>query len=305
MMDCIAILGPTASGKSSLAMRIARESDGEIVSADSRQAYRGLDIGTSKPTSEERRLVTHHMIDILDPREKNSAASYARAARDTIVDIRARGALPLLVGGSGLYLRAIFDGLFDVELDDEQRKRFELSVRARSTEEIRARLVEVDPASAERIHANDRYRIVRALEVFELTGTPLSEHFERPPRRSAAELRFTKIGIDLPREVLHDRINERTRVMIDSGWVEETERLIERGVDQGSPGMRTLGYPQIISFIRGEIDREGLIERIQALTRQYAKRQMTWFRKEPDVQWISGDLEELCARALSILSDVT
>jgi tRNA dimethylallyltransferase len=304
-MDCIAILGPTASGKSSLAMSIALERNGEIVSVDSRQAYRGLDIGTSKPTTEERGLVPHHMVDILDPGQKNSAEIYARAARKTIAEIRDRGNLPVLVGGSGLYYRAVFEGLFDVELDEADRKRFSRSVKGEPTDELHERLESCDPVTAGRIHPNDRYRIVRALEVFELTGIPLSRHFEHHARERKAWYEFLKIGIDLPRDILHERINTRAEEMIKAGWIEETERLLESGIDPFCPGLRTLGYPEVISYINGEIGMETLVGTIQKLTRQYAKRQMTWFRKEQKVQWLDVEGDDLRTGALAIMDRET
>ncbi|MCK4350794.1 MAG: tRNA (adenosine(37)-N6)-dimethylallyltransferase MiaA [Candidatus Krumholzibacteria bacterium] len=300
-MDCVAILGPTASGKSSLAMSIARERSGEIISVDSRQAYRNLDIGTSKPSMVERELVPHHMVDILDPSEKNSAEIYARAARDAIGEIRERGNLPVLVGGSGLYYRAIFEGLFDIELDETDRKRFALSVKGEPTGELHEKLDLCDPVTANRIHPNDRYRIVRALEVFELTGVPLSRHFELHTRKRKTGFEFLKIGIDLPRDILHERINARTDEMIKAGWIEETKRLLANGIDPSCPGLRTLGYPEVISYISGDIDMETLVGTIQKFTRQYAKRQMTWFRKEQEVHWLDLKGDDLHAGVLAIM----
>lgn len=300
-MDCIAILGPTASGKSALAMSIALERNGEIISVDSRQAYRGLDIGTSKPSIEERGLVPHHMVDILDPHEKNSAESYASAARRAIGEIGERGNLPVLVGGSGLYYRAVFEGLFDIELDEADRKSFARSIKGVPTEKLHEELDANDPVAAGRIHPNDRYRIARALEVFELTGIPLSRHFELHARNRRAGFDFLKIGIDLPRDRLHERINARTEQMISAGWIEEVRELLASGIDPSCPGLRTLGYPEVISFINGEIDMGTLVGTIQKLTRQYAKRQMTWFRKENGVHWLDAEGDDPRRRALALL----
>lgn len=300
-MDAVAILGPTASGKSMLAMSLAMEMDGEIISIDSRQVYIGLDIGTSKPSRHELNTVRHHLIDILDPNEKNSAEGHARMAKEAMADVLSRGKLPVLVGGSGLYWRALFEGLFSIELEEEERALFERSVREVSTEELRRRLQEVDAKSWERLHPNDRYRIVRAIEVYELTGTPLSEHFERQANGPRPFTDYLRIGLDPPRSRLHELIDSRTVLMIEKGWVEEVRSLLERGYDPSCPGLRTIGYPEVVSHVRGELGEEELVDGIQALTRQYAKRQMTWFRKERDVHWLDIEGEELLESALRLV----
>lgn len=290
MITAVAILGPTACGKSAAAMRVAARCGGEIVSMDSRQAYRSLDIGTAKPTAEERRAVPHHLIDMLDPSEKSDAATFARLALHAIRDIAARGRLPVLAGGSGLYVRAVCEGLFDIALSPSDRAAFARSVRETPDEELRRRLAAVDPESARRIHPNDRYRIVRALEVHELTGIPLGELVKRRP--SAAErsdMRFVRVGLELPRAELHRRVDERTKRMIERGWVGEVRALLEAGADPDWPGMKTLGYPQIVSHILEDVPIDETARRIRELTHQYAKRQITWFKKEPDIVWFRAD----------------
>jgi len=299
-MDAVAILGPTASGKSALAMFLAGEMGGEIISIDSRQVYVGLDVGTSKPSLIDRNTIPHHLIDILDPNEKNSAERHARMAKAALADVFSRGKLPILVGGSGLYWRALFEGLFSIELSDEERENFEKSVRGVSTEELRSRLLEVDAETGERLHHNDRYRIVRAIEVYELTGVPLSEHFERQATGPRASTDYLRIGLDPPRKRLHGLIDSRTVDMVGGGWVEEVRSLLERGYDPSCPGLRTIGYPEVISHVRGEIGEEELVEMIQRLTRQYAKRQITWFRKERDVHWLDAEGDALLESALRL-----
>jgi len=297
-MDAVAILGPTASGKSRLGMFLAEKIGGEIISIDSRQVYVGLDIGTSKPSLLDRNAIPHHLIDILDPNDKNSAERHARLAKDALADVLSRGKLPVLVGGSGLYWRALFEGLFSVELSEEDRADFERSVRGVPTEELRHRLLEVDAETGKRLHRNDRYRIARAIEVYELTGVPLSVHFERQASEPRASTEYLRIGLDPPRVRLHELIDSRTAGMVSGGWVEEARSLLEKGYDPSCPGLQTIGYPEVVSHVRGEIDEAGLVERIQRLTRQYAKRQMTWFRKEQGVHWLDMEGDSLFESAL-------
>ena len=299
-MEAVAILGPTASGKSRLAMFIAGKMGGEIISIDSRQVYTGLDVGTSKPSLIDRNTIPHHLIDILDPNEKNSAEKHARMAEEALAGVISRGNLPILVGGSGLYWRALFEGLFSIELSEEERANFEISICGVPTEELRHRLLEVDSETGKRLHPNDRYRIVRAIEVFELTGIPLSVHFERQASGQKASTDYLKIALDPPRSRLHEMIDARTVEMIGGGWVEEVRMLLERGYDPSCPGLRTIGYPEVISHVRGEIDEAGLVERIQRLTRQYAKRQMTWLRKERDVHWLDMEGDGLLESSLRL-----
>jgi tRNA dimethylallyltransferase len=301
MITALAILGPTACGKSAAAMHVAARCGGEIVSADSRQTYRSLDLGTAKPTAEDRRAVPHHLVDILDPREKSDAASFARMAHEAIRSVAERGRLPVLAGGSGLYVRAICEGLFAISLSGPDRAAFARSVRDIPDEELRRRLAAVDPESARRIHPNDRYRIVRAIEVHELSGIPLSEHLKRSasgPER--AGVRFVKIGLELPRVELHRRIDARTEAMLERGWVREVRTLLEGGADPEWPGMKTLGYPQIVSHILEDVPIGETAERIRELTHQYAKRQITWFKKEIDVVWFRADERNVLDRIVRI-----
>lgn len=289
MIMAVAILGPTASGKSRLGIDVALRIGGEILSVDSRQAYRRIDIGTAKPSQEERALVPHLLIDVFDLEEKNDAQKFALLARAAIRDAVSRGKIPILVGGSGLYFRAIEKGFFDVRLDAADRIAFAESLRGVSNESLCERLEALDRESAQRIHRNDRYRLVRALEVQALTGMPLSEHVRRQrldPSRE--EIAFVKIGLDIERGTLHRNIGERARGMFERGWANEVERLLAGGADPDWPGMKTLGYPQIVSYVTGKARFDETVERVSELTRQYAKRQVTWFRKEPEMSWLAG-----------------
>lgn len=303
MITAVAILGPTASGKSALGLGLALRMKGEIISIDSRQAYRRIDIGTAKPPAEERLLVPHHLIDLFDLHERIDAQRFAALALDAIRNVAARGALPVLVGGSGLYFRAIETGFFDIELDPRDRAAFAESLRDLSSETLHERLRTLDPESAERIHPNDRYRLVRALEVRELTGTPLSEHMRLQrlgPSRDG--IGFVKIGLGLDRRELHRRIGERTKRMFRLGWAEEVGGLLAEGADPAWPGLRTLGYPEVVSLVRGERPLGETIGRICELTRQYAKRQVTWFRKETAMDWLSGEGEEIVDAAAALVA---
>jgi len=303
MMRALAIIGPTASGKSALAMDIAARVDSEIVSIDSRQIYKRLDIGTAKPCLDERRRVPHHLVDLLELWERSDASGFARIAGEAVEAINSRGRLPILVGGSGLYLRALLEGLFEIELDPMERETFARSVSGEETAKLRERLIEADPESAARIHPNDRYRITRALEVLLLSGTTLSGHFrlQRDSTTPVAPFPCLKIGLDPGRGLLHQRINSRTARMVELGWIAEVEGLLRDGVDPSWPGMKTLGYPDVVAHISGEMALDTMTDRISARTRQYAKRQMTWFRKERDVSWIDPGSADLPGTVLKLL----
>jgi len=301
MITAAAILGPTASGKSRLGIDLALRISGEIISVDSRQAYRRIEIGTAKPSAEERSLVPHHLIDILDLQERIDAQKFAILAHAAMRDATSRGKLPILVGGSGFYFRAIETGLFDIRLETADRIAFTESLRDVSNESLHERLQTLDPESARRIHCNDRYRLVRALEVQALTGTSLSEHVRR--RRldpSREEIAFVKIGLDVERGKLHQNIAERAKRMFERGWAGEVEHLLAEGADPEWPGMKTLGYPQVVSHVRGEVGLDETVERVSEITRQYAKRQVTWFRKEPAMHWLMAGESRLIEIAVEL-----
>ena len=279
------VVGPTAAGKSALALDLALRHGGEIVNGDSMQVYRGFDIGTDKPSAGDRARVPHHLIDVVDAATQFTAADFAALALEAVEGIGRRGRFPLVAGGTGLYFKALEEGLFPGPgRDDALRRRFEEEARTSGVEALWRRLETVDPAAAARTGRRDKVRIVRALEVQALTGVPLSEHFRRT-RGNLAGFRVGKFGILRPREELVRRIDERTERIFARGLVGEVEGLLARGVPETAPPFRALGYPNVLLHLRGEIGLREAIERTKAETRQYAKRQMTWFRKMRGVVW--------------------
>ncbi|HUO87354.1 MAG TPA: tRNA (adenosine(37)-N6)-dimethylallyltransferase MiaA [Thermoanaerobaculia bacterium] len=281
----LAILGPTASGKSDLGMKVAAEVGGEIVNADALQVYRGLDIGTAKPTAEERRAVPHHLLDLLEPEERFSAGEFARLGRQAIAEIRRRGCLPIVVGGSGFYLQALFEGLSPLPPADPELRR-QLAERAadEGVDVLHAELVAVDPATARRLPAADVQRVVRALEVALSTGRPLSQWIaDRPAGRDP--LPSVRIALTLPRALLYDRIASRVAQMLSQGWVEEVRGLLDRGLDPDAPAFQAIGYRQIVRHVRGDWDLDTAAAETVRATRRFAKRQLTWFRGDPEVRW--------------------
>jgi len=281
----VAVVGPTASGKSALALRIAGERSGEIVSCDSLQVYRGFDIGSAKATAEERSAVPHHLLDVADPGEPFSAADYARLARAALQGIRSRGRLAVVAGGTGLYLRALLEGLFEGPgRDDAFRLRLERIAERFGDERLHRTLARVDPEAAGRIRARDRVRVVRALEVFRATGQPITER-----HRSGAEplrgFRTLVVGLDPGRALLQSVVEARTREMLDRGLVEEARALLARGVSPDRGPLRAIGYRQAVAVARGEITVEAAERAIVTETMRFAKRQMTWFRHQADVRW--------------------
>lgn len=295
----LVIVGPTASGKTSLAVRAAQRFDGEVISADSVQVYRGFDIGSGKPSAAERGGVPHHLLDVAAPEERFSAARFVTLADAAVAEVAARGKRPIVAGGTGLYVRALLRGLFDAPPPDAQLRREHERIRdAEGLEALRARLVAVDPDAAARINPNDFVRISRALEVHEQTGVPIStlhaEHCFSGARYSAA-----LIGIDLDREVLRERIEARVDAMLAAGWLAEVEQLVAQGHGSSHP-MGALGYRHLRAHLRGELDLEEAVRQTKRDTWRFARRQLNWFRAEPDVEWYADprvvDLEELKER---------
>lgn len=285
----IAIVGPTASGKSDLALSIAESFNGEIVNYDSVQVFRYLDIGTAKPTLEERRRVPHHMIDIREPNEVFTAGDYQREARAVLDDIRRRNRIAVLAGGTGLYLRALIEGLFSGPTRSVfWRNRLEMIAERKGREHLHRLLKRLDPRAAERIAARDKPKLIRALEVRLETGKPLSEYLAEEPRRPLEGFRVVTIGLDPPRPEAYRRIDERVCRMFEAGLVEEVRGLLARGIPPSAKPLGAIGYRHVLANLDGCNEWQDTIRIIQRDTRRYAKRQMTWFRRQTDVTWFDG-----------------
>jgi tRNA dimethylallyltransferase len=284
----LAIVGATATGKSALAMALAEDLGGEIINADALQVYCGLDIGTAKPGAEERARIPHHLIDILEPHERYSAGDFARRAEEAIEEIRSRGRLPIVVGGSGLYLRALFEGISPIPPGDpEVRRQLRERLEAEGLSALAAELRVRDPETAARLGAGDTQRILRALEVSLVAGEPLSIYISRQPF-GAQRIAALRVGLTLPRGILYDQIAGRVVQMVQKGWVEEVAGLLSRGLSPALPAFQAIGYRQLAQYLEGtwSLDR-AIAETIRA-TRRFAKRQETWFRKETDITWFSA-----------------
>jgi tRNA dimethylallyltransferase len=295
MHPLIAIVGPTASGKSDLAIFLAESFSGEIVNYDSVQIFRHLEIGTAKPSIEERSRVPHHMIDIREPTEIFTAGDYQREARRVLEDIRSRGKVPILVGGTGLYLRAATEGLFDGPSRSMYwRSRLETMAEQKGRDYLHRVLQRLDPAAASRIAERDKQKVIRALEVRLETGKPLSQHLDERPRQPITGFKVHIIGLNPPRGDLYKRIDERVEHMFEAGLVQEVRSLLTRGIPPTAKSFEAIGYRHIIAAIDSAIPQEETIRIIQRDTRRYAKRQMTWFRKQSEVTWFDGpgDSEE-------------
>lgn len=282
----VVVLGPTGSGKSELSLVLA-EHGGEVVNFDSVQIYRGFDVGSAKLTFSERRGIPHHLIDIAEPDSDFTAGSYARTAGQVLHQISRRGRIPVLVGGTGFYLRALLDGLSPApERDNTLRKRLD-EVADRRPLALHRFLRRYDPISASRIHQNDRQKLIRAVEMAYAAGRPASET-QALPRQALTGYRILKIGLQPDRAALYERINRRTELMFTSGLLEETAALLSTGISAGAKAMQSLGYKQAAGVLSGTLSLKEAIEECQTRTRQYAKRQLTWFRREPNVHWICG-----------------
>jgi tRNA dimethylallyltransferase len=299
--DPVIILGPTAVGKSALAISLAQKTNGEIISADSMQVYRGMDIGTAKPTLEERQGIPHHLIDIKDPNEEWTVSDFIERANGLIGKLANEGKTPIIVGGTGLYLWSLIEGFsFPITpADKELREKLEIE----PLEKLYADLLAADPAAAAKIHPNDKKRIIRALEVFQLTGQPISilqknrmepeakrlGSINKEPRSSFAGSSFTIIGLDINREELYQRINARVDRMMEKGLIDEVKGLRDRGYGRDLPSMQALGYKEVIGYLDGEYTEAAMIEELKKRTRNFARRQMTWFKRFKDVKWLNPD----------------
>lgn len=288
MPDLIVIIGPTASGKSDLAMELARRSGGEILSVDSMQVYRGMDIGTAKPTAEEKAEVRHHLTDVAEPTEVFTVARFVEMADAIIADARGRGVRLIATGGTPLYYKALFEGLFEgPPADDAVRAR----LSGESGESLHRRLAEVDAEAAGRIHANDTRRLIRALEVYEITGKPISSFqtdWAAPVQRHEAKW----IGLSWEKEAINRRINARVKRMIEAGWVEETRELLRKYGTLSKTAAEATGYAEIIAHLEGRMTLDEAVEEIKISTRQLARKQMKWFRRWGRVKWVAGETIE-------------
>ena len=287
----VAVIGPTATGKSHLALELARKFGGEIISADSVQVYRGFDIGTAKPSLEERREIPHHLIDILAPEEDYSAASSRNQADPIIHVLQEKGKTILVVGGTGLYLKVLSRGLFHGPGGDPHLRE-SLRRKAEGEEEgyLHRELGKVDPEAASRLHPHDTFRIIRALEVYHHSGKPLSQ-FQREHGFRESPYEILKIGLSEDREGLYRRIEARVDSMMEKGWLQETQDLLDRGISSRVKPMQSLGYKRLISFLAGEMDWLRAVHLIKQDTRRYAKRQITWFKADPEIHWFPAGVE--------------
>lgn len=299
----IVLAGPTAVGKTATAIALARLLDGEIVNADSMQVYRGMDIGTAKPTPEEQRAVPFHLLDLVPPDHSFSVAEWKVRAEHAIADIAARGRCPIICGGTGMYIRALLSdwSLADTPADTAVRQQLEMLARREGPRSLYARLREIDPTTAQRLHPNDAVRIIRALEVFAVTGKPLSFYRERDAYTWSSRPAI-RLGLTMPRALLYRRIEERTDRMLQSGWIAEVQNLLDQGYAPDLAPLQSLGYKEIVQYLRGTMDLDTAVDHIKRNTRRFAKRQMTWFRADPHMTWFDvADLapqriaERLCA----------
>ena len=291
----VILVGPTAVGKTAASIGLAKALNGEIISGDSMQIFRGLDIGTAKITKEEMDGVPHHLIDIKEPYDSFSAAEFKRLADAAIADIHSRGKLPMIVGGTGFYVNSVLYEYHFGEADTDPAYREELQqfLDANGNEALWQLLQQKDPTSAERLHSNDTKRVMRALEVLYVTGKPASE------RQNAVDKQVMRydavyLALSLPRDVLYDRINHRVDIMMEQGLEQEVRDALAQGVPQDALSMTSLGYRQMIQYFNGEISLERAVELIKRDTRHFAKRQLTWFRHDPNIQWVEkqGKSEE-------------
>jgi tRNA dimethylallyltransferase len=293
----VAVVGPTAAGKSDLAVALCRRLGGEVVNADAMQVYRGMDIGTAKISTAERHGVPHHLLDILDVTETATVAEFQELARAAIDDCIARGKVPVLAGGSALYIRAILDDFVFPGTDPDVRARLEAELEAGGSGALHRRLQELDPKAAEQILPSNGRRIVRALEVIEITGGP---YVATLPEHRYVYPGAIQLGLDVPRPELDERIGLRVDRMFDAGFVAEVRGLLDKGLIEGRTANRALGYSQVIALLNGEIDEPQARERTAQATRRFARRQDSWFRKDRRITWLRYDADDLVEQALEV-----
>lgn len=287
----IVVVGPTASGKTRLSVDLAKHFDGEVISADSMQIYRYMDIGTAKVTKEEQQGIAHHMIDFLDPGESFSVADFVEIAAKTVYSIWKKGKIPVIVGGTGLYVDSLLTGTAFEPLESDLSIRENLQKKAEKfgNEYVYQKLMEVDPALAEKLHPNNLGRVIRALEVWQLTGIPMSEH-QRRSRLNPAPYNSCVLGLNFAdRQKLYERIDRRVDLMVSEGLIDEVKALAEKGFSHTAA--QAIGYKEFFAYLDGQMTLDEAIETVKRQTRRYAKRQLTWFRRNEAIQWLYSDLE--------------
>jgi tRNA dimethylallyltransferase len=295
----VAVVGATASGKTDLSLDLAERLGGEVVNTDAMAVYRGMDIGTAKLPVADRRGIPHHLLDTLDVREPLTVAEFQRDARAVIADVRGRGAVPVLVGGSALYTRAVVDRFEFPGTDPAVRARLESELAEAGSAALHARLADRDPEAAERILVENGRRIVRALEVIEITGRPFTASL---PRMEYADPATVQVGVDIDRPTLDRRIEARVDRMFADGFVDEVARLLEHGLADARTASRAIGYPEVTAYLRGELDLDEARERTVTATRRFARRQESWFRKDPRITWVRYDDADRVERALAVVA---
>ena len=294
----IVICGPTGIGKTSAAIRLAQEFSGEIVSADSMQVYREMDIGTAKPSTEEQQQVAHHLVNVVSPDEPFDAAVFSQMADTVINDLAGRNLLPFVVGGTGLYIKALVHGLSRARPADETvLNRLKEEANRRGSEVLHQRLAACDPQAAERIHPNDAFRITRALEIFESTGQPITRYHEEH-QFADRKYRALKICLTADREILYERIDRRVDIMLQQGLLGEVENLLKKGYRRDLKSMQSLGYRHMAEYLAGETTWEEAVRTMKRDTRRYAKRQITWFKADPEINWFEKDQTPKIGRAI-------
>ena len=281
----IVVCGPTAVGKTSVTIGLARRFDGEIINADSRQIYRHMDIGTAKPTVEERAAIPHHLVDFVEPGESFDARKFGALARQKAAELIARNKLPFVVGGTGLYIKSMLHGLFEAkESSPEIRARLKREAEEHGPRLLYERLEKADPETASRLHPNDVYRVARALEIYEITGKPASR-LHREHGFSERKYDSLKIGLYMDRQILYERIDRRVDSMVSNGFLEEVRQLTDQGFSPSLKSMKTIGYGHMLEFLENKLSWPEALELLKRDTRRYAKRQMTWFRADPEIVW--------------------
>ena len=300
-MDVLCIVGPTAVGKTKMSIELAKQLNGEIISGDSMQIYRGMDIGTAKATMDERQVIPHHLIDEKNPDEPYSVAAFQQTVRAKMEEIKSRGKLPIIVGGTGLYIKSV---LYDYEFagESESKEIDEAKYGHLSNEELHAKLAAVDEAGAKDIHPNNRKRVIRALEIYETSGVKKSEMIEKQEHKMIYDACL--IGLTDDRNVLYDRINKRVDTMYETGLVEEVKALFDEGIPAESQSIRAIGYKELYDYFKGLISLEESKELIKRNSRRYAKRQYTWFNNQMDVTWFKVDVQHFDKTVKEVLTYV-